>query len=359
MSTFFKIVRYLFAIFFVLVLLVIFFAGIPLNATTQTFIHRDNVKSILETSGIYDNFIDILVEQSQNIDSSSDSEIITLLQEDPEFQLNIKTLFSSDEIQPKVEIVIDAFYDWLEGKTTYPQFEVSLIDDEDTFKNLFLSVMMLRMESLPTCSSTEKFVVTDIMDIECIPVGTNLDSLEVYFEEALDSGQLDISEATNSFTFSSDQLNISYENAVLAQSLYRIAEVLPILLAVVIFLVTLIIFLLIPSPKGAAITISVIYILTGLVFVTFGSLQNIQEIVDASMSANTDLSTLQSAELVTNLFTPILESILHNIFIYSLVILGAGVVFLIIGIVIKKKDKKEVNVENVVATNEEDTPSKS
>jgi len=358
MSTFFKIVRYFFAVIFIFLLLLLFFVGIPLTATTQTFVNRDNVKNVLDKSGIYDNFIDILVEQSETIETDSPNEIFTLIKEDPQFRLNLKALFSSDEIQPKIEIVIDALYDWLEGKVTYPQFEISLIEDEATFNELFLSITMLRLESLPICSTTTQEMPTDLSELECIPPGTNLNSLERAFKDALDSNEADMTETMDSFKFSSDQLNISYETSVLVQSIFRVVRILPILLAIVIVLITFIIILLIPSAKGAFILASVIYLLTGLLFVGVSSLKDISGIIQGGVSTyNVDIPYSQMQDLMTNLFTPVFEAILHNIFIYSLVLLGVGVIFLIIGIVIKKKVKEEVKVETITP-NEEITTNK-
>jgi len=358
MSTFLKIIRYIFSILLILVLLLLFFIGIPLTATTQTFINRDNIKSVLDNSGIYDNFIDILVEQSNTVDTNSQSEILALIKDDPQFKLNLKTIFSSEDIKPKIETVIDALYDWLEGKTVYPEFEVYLIDDEDTFKDLFLSVTMLRMEGLPTCSTEAQSIPTDMMDVECIPAGTNLNNLETSFQKALDSNQMDMTETMDSFKFSSDQLNISYDNAILAQSIFRVVKILPILLCAVLFLLTVIILLLIPSTKGSFITTSIIYLLTGLLFLILGSVKNIAQILQSISTSNIDIPYSQMKDLITNLLVPLFESILHNIFIYSLVILGVGVILLIIGIIVKKKKKEEVKVQEPIK-DEKTTESKS
>jgi hypothetical protein len=359
MSTFLKVIRYFFAIIFILILLLIFYIGIPTATTTQVFINRDNVKTILSNSGVYDNVVDLVIEQSGTIDTADESEIVTLIKEDPEFKLNLQTIFSAEEIQPKIETVIDAIYDWLEGKSSYPEFEVYLIDDEETFKDLFSSVMMIRMEGLPTCSDNVQPIPTDMMDIECIPAGTNLNNLEMYFEEAMDSGDMDTTEILESFKLSSDQLNISYDTSILVQGIFKIVKIFPILLALVIFLLTVIILLLIPSAKGAFITTSVIYILTGLLFLAIGSVRNVSQIVSNSISTyDIDIPYSQMQDISTNLFTPIFELVLHRMFQFSLILLGAGIILLVIGLVIKKKKKEEVNVQEPIK-DEKVTESKS
>jgi len=362
-----KVVRWLFSLIFIFLLVILFYIGVPLAATTQVFTNRENVKEIIDTSGIFENFTDIFVDLLSNIEIENGSGnmggIITLLQEDSEFKDNIETILTSDEMQESVDAVIDSFYDWLEGKSDTLDFEIYLIEDEETFRKFFGSIMMLQLENLPECETYDdaySYILdtsypssysngTDmntLFEIECLPPSIDLDDVETLLTENLDSDEMDMQEMMETFKFSSDQLNISESNTEMVQNIYKIAKIFPLLLAGSILLLTIILILLVPGAKASFITSSIIYLLAGISLLAISFIGNINQLMAGLTTfSNVEVSYGQIEPLLTTFITPILQMITGRLKIYSLIVIGLGVVFLVIGIVVKTKDKDKEEVK--------------
>ena len=362
-----KVVRWLFSLIFIFLLVILFYIGVPLAATTQVFTNRENMKEIIDTSGIFENFTDIFVDLLSNIEIENGSGnmggIITLLQEDSEFKNNIETILTSDEMQESVDAVIDSFYDWLEGKSDTLDFEIYLIEDEETFRKFFGSIMMLQLENLPECETYDdaySYILdtsypssysngTDmntLFEIECLPPSIDLDDVETLLTENLDSDEMDMQEMMETFKFSSDQLNISESNTEMVQNIYKIAKIFPLLLAGSILLLTIILILLVPGAKASFITSSIIYLLAGISLLAISFIGNINQLMAGLTTfSNVEVSYGQIEPLLTTFITPILQMITGRLKIYSLIVIGLGVVFLVIGIVVKTKDKDKEEVK--------------
>lgn len=359
MSTFLKIVRYFFAIIFIFLILILFLVGIPLSATTQTFVNRDNVKDILTSSTIYDSLGQTFIESISTTQATQDADVLIALQQDPTFAHNIETIITSDETKAKVNTVIDSFYDWFEGKTSSPEFEIYLIDDENTFKDIYVSIVSSQLENLPTCSTSSYNTASDILEADCIPPYIDSSEIKSILEDSLNSSDIDTEELMDNFKFSSDQLNISEINSLMVQNVFIILKFLPIILIGLIVLLSILVVLLIPGVKGGLITISIIYILNGLLFLITTVLGKSTQIVNSVINmVNIDIPYKEATSIITSVLTPIFTQIMALMQLYSLGVIGVGVVLLIIGLVIKKKKKEEVKVQDV-KPDEKATQSKS
>jgi hypothetical protein len=117
----------------------------------------------------------------------------------------------------------------------------------------------------------------------------------------------------------------------------------------------LLIVLLIPGVKGGLITTSIIYILNGTLFLILSSIGKVGNMVNNvyNMSdVDIDMSYAQMQALMIAVITPLFEKITQYLKTYSLIILGLGILLLILGIVLKKKNKK-VEGSTPVETKEE------
>jgi len=229
MKTFVKILRYLFSIFIIFPLLVILFLGIPLASTTKTLTERENVKEILELSGVYDNFTDIFVEiaissgQFESFGDMSDKYIEILEDDNSEMRESVDSVLTSEQIQEKSEIAIEAFYDWFEGKTPHPKFDIYLIDSNEEAKDLIISLYVSEAESLPVCGDyTNPIPNSDPLGISCIPVGVSIDDFRDYAEEQITTE--DMSNLRDSIRINSDNLNITVETTQQVQVSFLIAK---------------------------------------------------------------------------------------------------------------------------------------
>jgi hypothetical protein len=350
MSTFLKIVRYIFAILLIIILSIVLFIGLPLTATTQTIIKKENVKEIVNNPIIYENLVDTFVESLSTQDQEDLDEILILLEDNSEFKQNLERVVTSPQTQQKVNTFIDSFYDWFDGKSNFPQLEIYLIEDEEVFKEMLTSILLLRVENLPTCDtySYEDFN-TDPLSMECIPPFIDSDEIEPLIVESLE--QEDITELMESFKISSTQFNISYNDTVLIQNIYTLAQFLPIILIVLVIFLTLLIVLLIPGFKGGLITTSIIYILNSILYLLITLLNNTTQTLTTLINS-TDISTYEGyREIIMALTTPIMDHTMNSLKLYSLITLGVGILLLIVGILVKKKDKQiEKNINTQTET---------
>jgi hypothetical protein len=315
----------------------------PLVATTQTFVNRENVKEIITQPQVYENIVDMLassVTMMDGIDSTEGlGDIVGLLEEGSEFSENVEIIITSDETKEKLNTVIDAFYDWFEGKTDSPEFEVYLIEDEEVFKELFSSVLLLKLKTLPDCENySYENIENNILELECLPPYVDVDEIEPLIEDSLN--EADMEEVMSSIKLSSDQLYISYDNTVLVQSIYTILKFLPFILIGIVLLLTVLIFLLIPGFKGGLITTSVIYLLIGIFYLLLSTVGKMNKIITSLInSAPVDIGYVQIQKIVNTLLSPIIDRIIKNLTLYSLITIGVGVLLLVLGIVLKKKTK--------------------
>jgi hypothetical protein len=356
MSTFLKVVRYIFAILFIIIILPIYFIGMPLMAVSQTFVNRENVKEIINDPVLYESVVDAFasslttMQDTESMDGMED--FIALFEEGSEFSENLERIITSDATKLKINTVIDAFYDWFEGKVDSPEFEVYLIEDEEVFKEMFTSVVVLRLENLPTCDdySTQN-LDAGIMELECIPPYVDSAEIEPMLEENLD--QADFEEVMESIKFSSDQLNITYDDTVLVQSIYTMLKLLPILLIGSLLFLTVLVILLIPGFKGGFITTSVIYMLGSIFYLVIATLGKLNRFITSAINTtNLNIAYAQIQNLVNTLLSPILDRIMQKLTVYSIISLGIGIALLVCGILIKNKNKeieptiKEKDLEN-------------
>jgi hypothetical protein len=349
MSTFLKIVRYIFAILFIIIIIPLYFLGLPLVATTQTFVNRENVKEIINQPQVYGNVIDglasslNLMHDTQSVEGMED--ILELFEEGTQFSKNIETVITSGETKQKMNTVIDAFYDWFEGKTDSPQFEVYLIEDEQVFKELFISVITVKLKNLRTCEDSS-LPDSDgtILELECLPPNIDKDEIGPLLEENLD--QVDLDEVMESMKFSSDQINISYNDSVLVQSVYKLLKLFPIILVGVLLLLTTLVIFLIPGFKGGLITTSIIYMLGGMFYLLLSTVGKLNRLLFTALNtADLPIPQVQMQNFVNTLLSPVIDKIMKYLTTYSLIGLGVGIVLLILGIVIKKKGIENIPIE--------------
>lgn len=327
----------------------------PLMAVSQTFVYRENVKEILNEPQIYEGLVDAFATSLTTMQDTESMEgmedFIALFEEGSEFSENLERIITSDDTKLKINSIIDSFYDWFQGKVDSPEFEVYLIEDEEVFKEMFSSIIMLRLNNLLTCDdySTQN-LDANIMELECIPPYVDREELEPIIEANLNKAEYD--EVMESLKFSSEQMNISYDDTVTVQSIYTIVKFLPIVLLGALLLLTILVILLIPGFKGGLITTSIIYLLGGIFYLLISSVAKLNKLLSSAAGnlPEMDVTYQQMQELMSTIIYPIVDKITSTLTLYSLASIVLGAILLILGIVIKKKKKVEA-VETTIEKN--------
>lgn len=135
------------------------------------FGNRNAAKEVLEQSGVYSKFVSAVLDD--NVASSKGKRNV-LPFNDPEVRKISIQAFSSASLMGKSETVIDAFYDWMLGKSDNFTFSVDFMPQREVFAEQISTYAAQRIESMPTCGNRDISTIT-IFDLDCRPEGVPLE----------------------------------------------------------------------------------------------------------------------------------------------------------------------------------------
>lgn len=153
-----------------IVLVTISFGLWIIVATAQlTVLQRQVVMGWAVNSGVYSNIVNSVVNL---MPTQGDGK--QFLSEDAIRQAINKTL-SPSFIQDSTETIINASYDWLQGKAQQITFTIPLAQQRPVLQEQLTAVIEPRVSNLPECSSQFSGLSSD--DITCIPKGTTAQAM--------------------------------------------------------------------------------------------------------------------------------------------------------------------------------------
>lgn len=300
MPTFLKIVRWLIAILLILILLVTLVVGIISSAVATTVTNPDNIKTYLKQSGIYENAVDIALDyMSAQYDEESDMS---------ELKNTAQKILTPKILETNVNAAIDGTYAWLEGKTTKPEFEIQLIQDQKTIEQILL-------ENAPP-------------------------EAEQMIQEMSDSGEFD--ELMNSAKYSSDQFNMDPAVSRDTQLTFYILKLSPWISVSIVFILLLLLILIIPGWKASFLTTGIITLIES-VFILLMSLlaRGSYDIAVNLILAQIPSQELASSQSLIDQLTVIIKLIFTDVMTkigwYSLAVIVVSIILIVIGIVVKSK----------------------
>ncbi len=159
MKIFQSIARWLCA-FLVSVVLSIWIIAATINFTIAD---RSVVESWVSKSGVYDSVLSTINVSTTSTDSSGT--IIT----NSDVQQALNETFDAAYIEDNTNTAIDAFYNWLDGKTTEVSFAIDVQDYSDAFVNNLTDIVQAKLEALPQCTGTNTYP-------SCLPSTTTAES---------------------------------------------------------------------------------------------------------------------------------------------------------------------------------------
>lgn len=138
---------------------------IVLGTVNATIADRHVTKRWLESSGIYNSALSSVLQVSSNGGQNHNS-IITadILHE------ALAQTFDAAYLRQGINTVIDALYDWVEGKTQSLAFSIPVQEKADLFRSKLTALIIPRLETLPACAGK---VSSDTSELTCLPVGTS------------------------------------------------------------------------------------------------------------------------------------------------------------------------------------------
>lgn len=336
MSGCFGVIKTIISSLLVLFLFFLVLIGIPLAAISQVLVDRESVKSAVTEEKILTSVFDTSISViSQNLPEGEAGTVISDDLTDPEsdFRKEIEELIPIEQLEEELVTVIDAFYDWFEGKVDEPEFAIQLTDDAETFGDLFYQQIEESIRSLPECTTPlEEQNIENPLEADCIPPDFDIDSIDELLGESEDSASFE--DMLDSATISSDMLDITPETTENVQAIFSILEMLHIILAAVYIAIVLILLALIPKVSRSF-TISGITTLIPSALLLVASLSSdrvIQGTQDYT-SQRLPYEMIEFSETVFVFVQSAAELLFANIKTYSIIMTSIGGVLLILGII--------------------------
>lgn len=132
----------------------------------------DKVKQVLAKSGIYDNVVSTVLDQTDNNIQIGNDQVPG---NDQLIKNAANQAFPPSLIQQDVNTVIDSVSNWLNGKTTQPDFKIDVSGPKNNFAKYLASGVQAQLASLPACTSTSAASIQEFNPFTsaCLPKGVD------------------------------------------------------------------------------------------------------------------------------------------------------------------------------------------
>lgn len=227
-------------------LLAAFFAfcvlAVAISASTNSVLGKpDSLKDSLADSNVYDNiaagFVDQAVEETSK-QQPGQTEGIQLTEETMRDVAD--RVITPAKVQGYAEQIIDGTYDWLEGDTEQPSFELDLDDIQKDLGNAAGDVAVNRVKKLPACT-LQQLQTTDLNNIDpfnlpCRPPGINLETERAKLVKEFTSNENALGEDS---TFTAEDIGTdevtgqnAFDNLSILPTMFQLSQILPWILGV-------------------------------------------------------------------------------------------------------------------------------
>ncbi len=125
------------------------------------------VKKILADSGVYNSVIPSALDQAQKASSGGSEVSLT----GPAVKSAAQASFTPAVVQQSTEKAIDGIYNWLNGKTPKPDFNIDLSGTKANFANGVAQAAQAKAASLPACPAGRPPTSVDVFSATCLPRG--------------------------------------------------------------------------------------------------------------------------------------------------------------------------------------------
>jgi hypothetical protein len=287
------------------------------------------VKKILSDSGIYNSVVGSALDQAKK--SSTGGSEVSLT--DPLIKKAAEDSFSPQVVQSSTEKVIDGIYDWLDGKTAQPDFNVDLANVKTTFAQKVGQAAQTKAATLPACTTPP--TTTDPFTATCLPPGVTPAHVGEQAKNDVLGGQgfLEHPNITASSVKSEGSNQSVFDNKLkdTPKQYQRVKKTPFILATLTVAAILAIIFLSVTRRKGlrhVGVTMSVV----GAFMLLFAWGLNRVAVHNAIPKISMDNKVLQSN--VQHLATDLVHSVDKNYWVFGAIYLGLGVLAILIAMLL-------------------------
>lgn len=376
-----KAIRWFFSTILIVLLLIVIIIGIPLAAISSVATDRTFVKGWLRQSSVYDNAMDLATQlildqastspadgQSGDTGEGLNELLSQITDETSDTGKFISENFDSAFFERATNTVIDGFYDWLEGVTERPTFEISLVDSNEDLITLLSAGFEEKMAGLPVCDMESlPSPETSPLEYTCVPEGFDPATIDEYLRSMEDAPEFD--QLMQSTKITSDTFQIDEQTTKDARTTFKVLQYLPkIVLASGIVLVVLLV-LLIPGMKAKFLTPAFVMLIPSAILAfakLFGPaiISQVYSFMLQQLGTDTGAISNQSFELIQTIVTRLFEAAANDIgtriFIYSMIAISVSALLIAIAIITALlSHKKEESPPQPPVTNTATTVSSS
>jgi hypothetical protein len=303
------------------------------------------VKKILSDSGIYNSVVSSALDQAQKSTDTGGEVSLT----DPAIKKAAGDAFNPQVVQGSTEKVIDGLYDWLDGKTTTPDFNVDLTSVKTSFAEKVGQAAADRATTLPVCTAPP--ASTDPLSATCRPptltpaqIGTQAKNDVLSSQGFLEHPNI----TADSVKKSDSGQSVFDTNLKQAPKQYQRIKKTPIILSILTILTIVAIIFISSSRRKGLRRVGIILAVVGALMLFFAFSLNRVAVHNVIPKINLDNKVLQTN--VRILATEVAQSIDQNYWIFGGVYFALGALAILVtmligrgGVAVADKPKAAVN----------------
>ena len=258
-----KKILYWFSVFLLSLVLVLTLVIVPISTHLT---NRQSVKNWVSNPELLDGAVNLLPALlAQGDDSGAGQENLSQILEqnsinEDEIIDALKTVITVEWLAEKFGIVIDGTYDWLEGKTPEPEFEVVFTDKLTAVATAITNPLKSELAKLPACPTNVTIEDFNPFKEACVPLGVDIAALVDEYTSQLTSTS-DIAD----ISISSDEIDFDEEMLTTAPSVFSAFETMPYVLLALLLLLSAAVVLLASSVKKGIRKLSWVFIINGAI----------------------------------------------------------------------------------------------
>lgn len=164
--------------------------GVLLVAFSQVITNRDQIKIIATNRATYNVFTEVLTQEkidSNNQNQPNDS-LSTI--ENVAITKLVKKYLTPQNYSRIVVSIVDSTYDWLEGKSEQPEFNINLAPDKSEFQRFIVQVYTERYLALPACSTSTDLPLYNPLEATCKIEGYSAETVQTYINDLANTPEL-------------------------------------------------------------------------------------------------------------------------------------------------------------------------
>lgn len=343
--------RTLFSLLLSVILFVIIVVGIPTASFSTVINNRNNLKGWLSKTNTYEKISDQVVEGfSENIETKGD-EGMNIDDEQKLEEISENTV-TKQWLQENFEGVIDGVYNWLEGRSSMPEFSINIGEVKDNFATEFSTIAKDELAALPTCTNEQMQQQSgeevNPFEADCLPPDFDInDTSEI---EAQITKELEKQEVFKNDTLSFEQLKSDDENvqkayeqvSSLVNRFYSLFSKLQMIVIIVVLVLSAILFLVVPKLSNKFLLLGIVWSIASASLI-FSNLYINSNIGKLTSKLTKDVPNEQT-QIVENIVRPPLELALTDVFSnarqLAIIMIVLGLIFVFGGIVLKFSKRK-------------------